>query len=327
MYDTIIGGRELIPQAAELIKKGEIVGFPTETVYGLGGNAFDKNAIDKIYEAKNRPKDNPFIVHVTDLEKADEVAVVSPEAEALFRVFAPGPITIVLPKRERVPYEVTANLDTVGIRMPSHPVCREFLEACGLPVAAPSANLSKRISPTRASYVFDDMNGRIPLIIDGGECEVGIESTVITLATEIPTILRPGIITAERLSEYLPAVKTHKGEVLVAPAPGMKYKHYAPTVPTYLFDSAEKAVNFYGEMLKIGKKTAVLVRTGTESQYKDIPVIPVGSDGVEIAHNIFDKLRVCEKQYDAILIEKFSDEGEEGAVMNRIYKSCEGKVL
>lgn len=326
MYDTIIGGRELIPQAAKLIRDGEVVAFPTETVYGLGANALNKQAINKIFEAKNRPKDNPFIVHVVDLEKADEVAVVTPEAEALFKVFAPGPITIVLKKRDNIPYEATAHLDTVGIRMPSHPLCREFLKECNLPIAAPSANASKRISPTRACYVYDDMKGRIPMIIDGGECDVGIESTVITLATEIPTILRPGIITAEKLAKYLPAVKTHKGEVVTAPAPGMKYKHYAPIVPTYLFDDREKAVAFFRRMLSEGKNTAVIVRSGTEKFYP-IPVISVGIDGVEIAHNIFDCLRICEKKYDAILIEEFSDEGEEGAVMNRIMKSCEGIKL
>ncbi len=327
MYDTIMGGEELIERGAELIRQGEVVAFPTETVYGLGGNALDKNAINKIYEAKNRPKDNPFIVHVTDLEQADRAAVMTKEAEGLFNVFAPGPITIVLQKRDCIPYEATAGLDTVGIRMPSHPLCRKFLAACKVPVAAPSANASKRISPTRAEYVYDDMKGRIPMIIDGGECEVGIESTVITLATEIPTILRPGIITAEKLTNYLPAVKTHKGEVLVAPAPGMKYKHYAPVVPCYLFDDKDKVKNFYRQGIAEGKKTAVIVRSGTEREYGDVPVLPVGYNGVEIAHNIFDFLRICEKTYDAILIEKFSDEGEEGAVMNRIYKSCEGKIL
>lgn len=325
MYETIIGGEESIAWGAELIRRGEVVAFPTETVYGLGGNALDKNAINKIYEAKNRPKDNPFIVHVTDVEKADEVAEVTPEAEALFNIFAPGPITIVLKKRDCIPYEATAGLDTVGIRMPSHALCRKFLEECRVPVAAPSANASKRVSPTLASYVYDDMKGKIPLIIDGGPCEVGIESTVITLATEIPTILRPGIITAEKLSAYLPAVRTHNGEVLVAPAPGMKYKHYAPTVPCYLFDSREKAISFYEKEFAQGKKCAVIVRSGAQGY--PFPVIEAGYNGVEIAHNIFNLLRECEKLYDAIVIEKFSSDGEEGAVMNRIYKSCEGKIL
>lgn len=327
MYDTVIGGEELIERGAELIRKGEVVAFPTETVYGLGGNALDKTAINKIYEAKNRPKDNPFIVHVTDLENADKAAEVTDEAAALFSHFAPGPLTIVLKKRDCIPYEATAGLDTVGIRMPSHPLCRRFLARCGVPVAAPSANASKRISPTRASYVYDDMKGRIPMIIDGGECDVGIESTVITLATEIPTILRPGIITAERLAQYLPAVRTHKGEVLVAPAPGMKYKHYAPIVPCYLFDDPNKAVEFYRKGLNRGMRTAIIARTGTQNLFGEVPILQVGIDGVEIAHNIFDYLRICEKDYDAILIQRFSDSGEEGAVMNRIYKSCEGKFL
>ncbi len=324
MYDTKIGGRELIEEGAELIRRGEVVAFPTETVYGLGGNALDVNAIKKIFAAKNRPTDNPFIVHVPDVRGAKEVAIVTEEAERLFSIFSPGPITIVLLKKDCIPYEATAGLDTVGVRIPSHPICREFLTACGVPIVAPSANASKRISPTRAEYVYDDMQGRIPMIIDGGDCEVGIESTVISLATEIPTILRPGIITAEELSKYLDRVKTHTGEVLVAPAPGMKYKHYAPIVPTYLFDGVEKAEEYVKN--NVDKKTAVVVRSGTADRYS-VPVIEVGASGEEIAHNIFNLLRQCEREYDAILIEKFSDGGVEGAVMNRIYKSCEGKIL
>lgn len=324
--NTKIGGYELIGEAAELIRKGEIVAFPTETVYGLGGNALDKNAIEKIYIAKNRPKDNPFIVHVTDVEQADKVAVVTDDAVKLFDKFAPGPITVVLRKRDCIPYEATAGLDTVGVRMPSHPMCREFLRACRLPVAAPSANVSKRVSPTRAEYVYEDMNGRIPLILDGGECQVGIESTVISLCADVPTILRPGIITAEKLIEFLPAVKTHTGEVKTASAPGMKYKHYAPTVPCYMFDGTAAANKYYDIELADGKAPVILAK-GDISRFGGRKAISMGRDGAEIAHSVFALLRECEKKYGFILIEKLSDTGEEGSVMNRIIKSCEGKIL
>ena len=323
---TKIGGYDAINEAAELIKRGEIVAFPTETVYGLGGNALDKYAIEKIYIAKNRPKDNPFIVHVTDIEQAQKVAYVSDEAKSLFNKFAPGPITLVLPKKDCVPYEATAGLDTVGIRMPSHPMCREFLKACDLPIAAPSANVSKRVSPTKAEYVFEDMDGRIPLILDGGECQVGIESTVLSLCTDVPTILRPGIITAEKLIEFLPAVRMHTGEVKVAPAPGMKYKHYAPTVPCYMFDGTFAAIRSYDQEVNNGSVPVILAK-GDIERFGSRNAISMGKDGAEIAHSVFALLRECEKKYGFILIEKLSDSGEEGSVMNRIIKSCEGKIL
>ena len=324
MYDTKIGGYELLQEAADLIKKDEIVAFPTETVYGLGGNALSDIAIQRIYEAKNRPKDNPFIVHVTTLEQADRVAYVTKEAEALFKTFSPGPITIDQQKRDCVPYSATAGLDTVGIRMPSHPMARDFIDACGLPIAAPSANLSKRVSPTQAKYVYDDMNGRIPLILDGGECEVGIESTVLSLASDVPTILRPGIITAEKLITVLPEVKTFSGEIKVAPSPGMKYTHYAPKSLCYGFNS-DDAVKRYVEENR--DKKAIVLCKGDSDRFSYCDARSLGNDGVEIAHNVFSALRECEEKYDVILLQMLSERGEEGAVMNRIIKSCGGKVL
>lgn len=326
MYQTIIGGRELIKNAGELIRKGEIVAFPTETVYGLGGNALDESAINKIYEAKNRPKDNPFIVHVTDAEAADKVAVVTQEAEKLFKIFSPGPITVVLRKRDCIPYAATAGLGTVGVRIPSHPMCREFLKECKVPVAAPSANLSKRVSPTSASHVYEDMNGRIPLILDGGDSEVGIESTVISLAAEVPTVLRPGIITIEKLVEVFPEVRNHKGEIKVAPSPGMKYTHYAPLVPCVMFDSILAAAKAYDNFVAENLKPVILIK-GSWEGLGEREVINMGADGKEIAKNIFGLLRYCEKNYDRIIVEKLSDCGEEGSVMNRLVKSCGGKIL
>lgn len=326
MYETKVGGIEYLSLAGELIRRGELVAFPTETVYGLGGNALSISAIEKIYVAKNRPKDNPFIVHVTSVEEADKVAYVTKEAEKLFTLFSPGPITVVMKKRDCIPYAATAGLDTVGVRIPSHPVCREFLRECRVPVAAPSANLSKKVSPTKASHVFEDMNGRIPLILDGGDSEVGIESTVISVATEIPTVLRPGIITVERLSQVFKEVKTHTGEIKTAPAPGMKYAHYCPNVPCYMFDCINKAVDFYDKRARDGKEIVILSKTEPE-KFGQREVIRMGANGVEIAANVFRLLRDCEKKYDVILIEKLSDENEEGSVMNRISKSCGGIII
>ena len=320
MYDTKMGGYEYIPLAAELIKKDEIVAFPTETVYGLGGNALSETAIERIYEAKNRPKDNPFIVHVTSIEQADRVSYVTKEAELLFEKFAPGPITIVLKKRDCVPYAATAGLDTVGIRMPSHPMARAFIDACGVPIAAPSANLSKRVSPTQAKYVYDDMNGRIPLILDGGECEVGIESTVLSLCGEIPTVLRPGIVTVEKLTAFLPAVKTFSGEVKV----GMKYTHYAPKSLCYGF-ATDRAAKEYVE--KNADKRVVILCKGDADRFLPAKAVSLGQSGTEIAHTVFSALRENEEKYDVILLQMLDTSGEEGAVMNRILKSCGGKIL
>ncbi|MBR1746694.1 MAG: threonylcarbamoyl-AMP synthase [Clostridia bacterium] len=324
LYDTKMGGYELIDLAAELIRRDEVVAFPTETVYGLGGNALSDVAIQRIYEAKNRPKDNPFIVHVTSLEQADRVAYVTDDAEVLFKAFAPGPITVVLKKRDCIPYSATAGLDTVGIRMPSHPMARTFIDACGLPIAAPSANLSKRVSPTKANYVYDDMAGRVPLILDGGDCEVGIESTVISLAGDVPTVLRPGIVTVEKLMAVLPAVKTFSGEVKVAPAPGMKYTHYAPTALCYGFERDESALSY---VKNNSDKSVVILCKGEAGRFSPNKAISLGKDGTEIAHNVFSAMRECERQYDVILLQMLSSSGEEGAVMNRILKSCGGKVL
>ena len=326
---TILGGREIVPLCAELIKKGEVVGFPTETVYGLGADALNVTAVKKIYEAKGRPSDNPLIVHVPNVEEADKAAIVTPLAEKLFSVFSPGPITIVLPKRECIPYAVTAGLDTVGIRIPSHPIAREFLTACKTPVAAPSANLSKRVSPTTAEAVFDDMNGRVPAIIDGGRCDVGIESTVLSLAAEQPTILRPGGITEEMLRPYLPSVKLFSGKVKVAPAPGMKYQHYAPIVPCILFGSVRGATDEYLRWVGMDKKPVILTKKHNVSYFEErgFHCLSVGESGEEFTSNIFRLLRYCEKLYDVILVEEPLQEGIEASLMDRLKKSSGGVIV
>ena len=326
--ETKIGKEEILDECAELIKQGEIVAFPTETVYGLGGNAFNESAVKKIYEAKNRPSDNPFIVHVPDIKDIEKAAYLTEEAEKIFEIFSPGPITVVLKKKKEIPYCVTAGLDTVGIRIPSHPLGRAFLEKCGCPIAAPSANLSKRVSPTTAERVYEDMKGRIPAILDGGPCEVGIESTVLSLVEE-PVILRPGAVTAEMLAPYLPKVRMFKGEVKVAPSPGMKYAHYCPTVPCELFISAESAEREYFKKEAEGFNPVVLAleQTCKKLGEKGLRYMSLGKNAEEYAHNIFETMRKAEKIYGYILAEAMEGGGMEASVMNRMYKSSGGHIV
>jgi L-threonylcarbamoyladenylate synthase len=328
MYKTIIGDERYLDKASELIKQGELVAFPTETVYGLGANALDKNAVAKIFIAKNRPFDNPLIVHVASIEQAKLIAYVSKDAEDLFNRFSPGPLTIVMPKKPCVPKEVTGEITTVGVRIPNNKIALELIRRSDLPIAAPSANTSKKVSPTKAMHVFDDMNGKIPLILDGGECEVGIESTVLTLESDIPTILRPGGITIEMLIDVLPKVRNHTGEVRVAEAPGMKYKHYAPSCDEcIMFENVVKGAEYYDKQVKDGKKVVMVVTSDKLESVGERNFVDMGKTGEEVAHNVFRILRDCEKQYDCILVEKLPENGIYASVMNRLVKSTSGKTV
>jgi L-threonylcarbamoyladenylate synthase len=225
---------EALSEAAELIKSGQVVAIPTETVYGLAANAFDQTAVKRIFEAKGRPQDNPLIVHLHSIEAVSEVAKEVPKlARKLFSAFSPGPLTIVLPKKKEVPYITSGGLETVGVRIPDNENVRELIKLCGVPLSAPSANISGKPSPTTAAHVYDDLQGKIPLILDGGVCRVGLESTVISLDGDRIKILRPGKVTAKMLSEYGEVI-IDKGvtesvsEMKKPTSPGMKYKHYAP---------------------------------------------------------------------------------------------------
>ena len=238
---------EGISLCAEAVREGKVVGFPTETVYGLGANALNRDAVNSIFEAKGRPGDNPLIVHIWDKSQIEDlVSEITPCAEALIDAFMPGPITVIMRKSAKIPDEVTAGLDTVGIRMPSHKLCNEFLKLCGCPVAAPSANLSGSPSPTTALHVMNDMDGYVFGVIDGGECNVGLESTVVDATGEVPVILRPGAVTSAMIDE---ALKTHteyagalsKGQVPASP--GMKYRHYAPGCSVEIITLPENAVS------------------------------------------------------------------------------------
>lgn len=326
-YETEIGGREKLGAAVKIINTGGIVAFPTETVYGLGGNALDESAVRKIYEAKNRPADNPFTVHLYDFGQARDIACVTRDAERLFEKFTPGPLTVVLEKKSLIPDAVTAGLPTVGIRIPSHPLGREFLKECDLPVAAPSANMSGRISPTSAEFVYEDMKGRIPLILDGGECEVGIESTVISLASNVPTIFRPGTVTLEQIREILPEAVLFTQSAENSRFPGFGRRHYVPKIPCAVFSGVSAVDKAYDEELFAGGNPVILAKNSDLPLFGGRNKIGLGDAGKEIARNVFRILRECEKTYSRIYIEKLSAEGEEGAVMNRLYGSCEGEVL
>ena len=229
---------QIAAKAAEIWKKGGLVAFPTETVYGLGGNGLDKEASRKIYAAKGRPSDNPLILHIAAKEQVEAlVSKVSDAGRLLMESFWPGPLTLIFPKAECVPLETTGGLNTVAIRMPNHPIAQALLKKSGLPIAAPSANVSGRPSPTLADHVIEDMDGRIDMIVDGGEVGIGVESTIVDVTGEIPTILRPGYITEEMLRNVVgevdvdPAVAGSVSAEIKPKAPGMKYRHYAPKAP------------------------------------------------------------------------------------------------
>lgn len=317
---TEICKSEGINKACKLILDGELVAFPTETVYGLGANALDGNAVKKIFIAKERPQDNPLIVHLADFDDIFKVArEVPPIAFTLFEKYCPGPLTMILKKSESVPDEVTAGLDTVGVRFPSHPLAIQLIRGSA-PIAAPSANLAKHISPTTASHVYEDLNGRISLIIDGGECSVGIESTIIDLTQTPPVLLRPGVITLEELSEICNAEK-YTGTLDVALAPGMKYKHYAPRVPCVM-RKTEMLTSEYELAVKNGKNPVIIATQQTiDSLLNRLNTLSLGENGVSAAHYLYSNLHLAESKYDYVILESMPETGVFFSVMNRAKKS------
>lgn len=302
--------RPIAPQLtlpARILSEGGLVAFPTETVYGLGGNALDAGAANKIYTAKGRPSDNPLIVHIARPADAEKYAYTNELYEKLAKAFMPGPLTVVLPKKENIPLSVTGGLQTVGIRCPGDPVARELIRLAGVPVAAPSANVSGRPSPTAASHVYDDLNGRIDCIIDGGEAEVGLESTIVKIDGERLVLLRPGAITPEMLRTVCEDVVLDNGILDKLPdgtapqAPGMKYRHYAPRARVYLvrdgmanasnFD--ERAVIFFQKKLAENKNTGVLCYDEYLPHLAGDHIYSLGAKEDELAHShrLFDCLR------------------------------------
>ncbi len=321
------GTQEAIDEGARIIKEGGIVAIPTETVYGLGADATNERAVASVFEAKGRPQDNPLICHIASISDLDEIAYDETGiAKYLFGIFSPGPLTLVLRKKNVIPDSVTAGLSTVAVRIPNHKTALEFIKKSGVPIAAPSANTSGRPSPTTARDVYEDLNGKIPLIIDGGECGVGIESTVLDVSGEIPVILRPGMITAEDLLEHIDNVQLFRGRVIsAAPAPGMKYRHYAPSCDMVLSDSREQTVELYEKAKIEGKKPIILALSKNADSYADMEHIDMGISAGEVAKNLYSALRRAEKISDYIISETVDDDGAGYSVMNRMRKAAGAK--
>lgn len=324
---------EAIEKAGELLRAGEVVAIPTETVYGLAANAYDGNAVSKIFKAKGRPQDNPLIVHIAKVETlSDLVAEVPKAAKKLAAAFWPGPLTMILPKSEKIPDAVSAGLPTVAVRMPSHPVAHVVIEAAGVPLAAPSANLSGSPSPTNAKYVLEDMHDRIPLILDGGSSAVGVESTVITLATARPRVLRPGGITVEQLRALLGEVDVddavlHKlAEGVRAASPGMKYKHYAPRADITIVKGTFEEFCRFVETKE--KDAFVLCFAGEEKYFPHAVTYGREDDGLSQANRLFDALRELDEQgANTVYARCPALSGVGLAVYNRLIRAAGFKIV
>lgn len=321
-------------QAGALLRDGEVVGIPTETVYGLAANAFDETAVSKIFKAKGRPQDNPLIVHIAKFEELEALVAEVPEAaKKLAEAFWPGPLTMILPKSDKIPDAVCAGLQTVAIRCPSHPVAHAVIEKAGVPLAAPSANLSGSPSPTNAKYVYDDMNGKIPLILDGGQSAVGVESTVVTLALDRPRVLRPGGVTVEQLRAVLHEVDVDEAVVkplkkgAVAASPGMKYKHYAPKAEITILKGSFEQFKAYVEAQN-AEEHFVLCFEGEEKDFPHAVTYGRCGDGLSEANRLFDALRELDEQGAKTVFARCPSENEVGlAVYNRLLRAAAFRVV
>jgi L-threonylcarbamoyladenylate synthase len=321
-----------IQQAAKLLQQGEAVAFPTETVYGLGANATDEQAVNKIFNAKGRPQDNPLIAHVTSKSQIAELVTDWPDyVDKLIELYTPGPITFVLPSNGRCAPNVTAGLNTVGVRIPSHPIAQQLLTACGLPIAAPSANISGKPSPTTALHVWEDLNGKIAGILDGGPTGVGLESTVIDCTNSIPIILRPGGITKEQIEQAAGSVMVDPGLAVkteTPKAPGMKYRHYSPEVPLWIVTGVKQNIKQTIDQLQAeGKRVGLM---GTAQMIDGLhahSTISLGETMEQVATNLYDALRTFKREdVDVIVCQSFSERGIGQAVMNRLTKAASNHI-
>ncbi len=329
--------KALLEEAGRILREGGLVAFPTETVYGLGANGLDGRACAGIYKAKGRPSDNPLILHVANRAMVDEVALeVTDIAEKLLTVFAPGPITLILKKKPHIPDSITGGLDTVGIRMPDHDVARAMIRAAGVPIAAPSANTSGRPSPTTAEAVAHDINGRLSLILDGGPCHFGVESTIVDCTGKVGTVLRPGAVTREMLEEVIGEVALDPalaGEDTAPKAPGMKYRHYAPKAPLQLLEGAPESMSdaFREETEKLhrkGKRVGIIASQEVVAAMTGLVpkklLVSYGKQGdfPAIAAHLYEALRSFDdKPVDCLLGEGTGEEGLGLAIMNRLHKA------
>ena len=326
---------EKLRRAAEVLRRGGLCGIPTETVYGLAANALDETAVKKIFAAKGRPQDNPLIVHIASMQELPAlVRAIPPEAKALTEAFWPGPLTMVLPKADCIPDAVSCGLATVAIRMPSHPIASAIIRTAGIPLAAPSANTSGRPSPTTAAHVLHDMDGKIDMIVDGGDCSVGVESTVVTLCGERPRLLRPGGVTLEMLRDVLGDVDVDKavlGELAHGEkpsSPGMKYKHYSPDADVKLVRGSLASFAKYAQGYPVGD-TLILCFDGEESAFP-CDTIPLGapSDAEAHARNIFRALRDADARgFKTVLVHCPDSRGVDLAVLNRLLRAAAFQVV
>lgn len=333
--------REALVRAGEILRSGGLVAFPTETVYGLGGNALDPRASMKIYAAKGRPSDNPLIVHIAQMKDLEEIVTEIPErAKLLAKTYWPGPLTMILPKADKVPLETTGGLSSVAVRFPSDPIARELILQAGGYVAAPSANTSGRPSPTTAEHVMEDLGDAIDMIIDGGQVGIGLESTIVDFTEEIPVVLRPGYISLEMLQELLGEVRMDRGllksDSQIRPkAPGMKYRHYAPkadlTIVEGETDGVVNAINHFAEEAAgLGKQVGIIATDETFARYPLGVVKSIGSREEEetIAHHLYEVLREFDQcQVSAIYSEAFYTPRMGQAIMNRLLKAAGHKIL
>lgn len=329
--DRVEESQNEIQRAAEIIRAGGLVAFPTETVYGLGGNALDPDASRKIYEAKGRPSDNPLIAHVASPDGFEALCEIeNREAfESLAESFIPGPITVIQKKRHFIPDTVTAGHPTLAVRFPVHTVARALISASGVPIAAPSANLSGRPSPTKAEHVIEDLDGRVDMIIDSGECSIGVESTIIHIADKTPKLLRPGAVTLEMLRDVLGEVECDVGilekisEDRKPLAPGMKYRHYAPKAPVIGVAGEEDQVLKYLAERLCEKESAILCFDGDFPASERVLTLGAREDKSAHAKNLFDRLRTFDKMNISKIYTRIPDGGDLGlAVVNRLLKAC-----
>ncbi len=338
--DNISKMQKELDMLGNIIRGGGLVAFPTETVYGLGGNALDEKASERIYAAKGRPSDNPLIAHIADMSELKQLVYEIPDiAVKLADRFWPGPLTMIFKKSDTVPYATTGGLDTVAVRMPSHPVAREFILAAGVPIAAPSANVSGRPSPTSAKHVIEDLDGRIDAIIDGGKVDIGLESTIIDLSEGVPTILRPGFINRDMLENITgevhidPALTASPDEHIRPKAPGMMYRHYAPKGELTIVDGTpDNVVSYINDMLGRYPKevTGVITTTENEDRYSCGTVISLGArnDELSVARELYGALRSMDEHgIEHIYVESFNGGRLGEAIMNRLNKAAGHRVV